>query len=79
MILGNSLASLPDSVSNLVKLKMLDVSKNRLSTLPDLSGTANCRVVSQSFILTASSCLRRNPMNKSSLGLKIIRSHTHRS
>jgi len=35
---GDSLTSIPDTVSTLTKLKLLDLSKNYLSNLPDLSG-----------------------------------------
>ena len=38
LILGNTLTCLPDSLGKLVKLKLLDVSKNLLTDIPDISG-----------------------------------------
>jgi len=35
---GNCLMSLPPAINKLTKLKLLDVSKNKLATLPDISG-----------------------------------------
>lgn len=41
---GNQLTQLPESIGQLVQLKCLDVQKNHLTSLPDLSGLRECLV-----------------------------------